>query len=102
MKCMKKLRKKPIFVKNESEISACAKNMNANTICPIFELSNVTGAGLDNLKSFLFKLKERLDLNINIQSEKDPAVFDIHENFLISGIGIVISGIMKSGVIKVN
>jgi GTPase len=56
---MKKLRKKHIFIKNEKEITACAKNMKSNTICPVFEVSNVTGKGLDGLKSFLFQLKER-------------------------------------------
>ena len=88
--------------KAEEEIKFCAKNLKSNSICPVFIVSNVTGAGLGILKMFLSLLKDRSKQNKLIKKPSDPVIFDIHENFLVSGSGLVISGILKSGTIKIG
>jgi len=71
-------------------------------VCPIFQVSSVTGKGIPELIKFLSFCKNRDTLNLLIKKETDPLEFDIHENFLVSGIGVVVSGVVKSGIAKTN
>lgn len=37
-----------------------------------------------------------------IKGVDDPFEFDIHEHFLVKGVGIVVSGLVKAGTVKVG
>lgn len=41
-------------------------------------------------------------LNKGYGKSTDPLEYDINENFMIPGIGLVVSGLVKSGVAKLN
>jgi len=47
---------KPILVKDSDDLDKIAEFMPNKTICPIFPISNVTGQGVNILKSFMSKL----------------------------------------------
>jgi GTPase len=73
------------------------KSGNYKSIIPIFKLSSVSGEGLPNFKQFVFNLDpyKRYELK-----EKQSPHFIIESTYQIRGIGIVVSGTMKDGIIK--
>jgi GTPase len=94
--------RKPIMVKTEEEIQISAKGLGTDKICPIFRVSSVTNDGVPELTKFMGLLKSRNKTNKLIKSPSDPVQYDINENFMVSGVGIVVSGIVKGGTIKNN
>lgn len=74
------------------------KNKNHKKL-PLFQVSNTTGENIDLLIHFLSKLEP----NNNWENEiKMEPLFLIEEVFQISGIGIVIYGTLKKGIIQLN
>jgi GTPase len=95
------LRKLPYFVNNEDDIPIVAKNITYDNCVPIFSISNVTGSGLDYLKKFMNLLNSRKSNN-SINNENQFVEFIIDGWFMITGVGIVVSGMLNSGKIKVG
>lgn len=71
-----------------------SKNFLSQRLCPIFQVSNVTGDNLDLLKSFMSMLRPSKPANTEA-----PAVFQIDETFSVPGVGTVISGTAVCGTI---
>ncbi len=65
----------------------------------MFKLSNVTGVGLDSLRTFLCGQKPTI--NWESKRQKD-SIYWIDNVYMVKGIGIVISGTLKTGEIKLN
>ena len=65
----------------------------------MFQLSNVTGQGLDPFRDYLFKIKNRVDWEKN---RSQDTILWIDNVYYVKGIGVVISGIVKRGEIKIN
>jgi GTPase len=83
-------------VKNEEDVIFSSKNLNNFSIVPIFHVSNVTGKGINLLKTFL-----------NIYTPvpkiiKNNVEFHVDNKFYVSGVGIVLGGQLISGKIKVG
>lgn len=76
--------------------------ISSERICPIFKISAVTGTGVPQLTRFLYKLKSRNGFSKDLNSKSAPVEFDIHEKFIVQGIGLVVSGLLKSGTVKIN
>lgn len=87
-------RKIPIFVKNMEETINTATQFVSQRICPIFQVSNVTGENLDLVRTFLNILPYRGHYN-----QEGPFEFLINEIFSVPHVGTVVSGVVKSGVI---
>ena len=96
------VKRRPIQIKNSEDIRICAESIASNCICPIFTCSSVTGDGVPDLIHFISMLNNRDKTNKLLKSSKDPIQFDINENFLVSGVGVVVSGLVKGGTIKLN
>ena len=45
--------KMPYLIKTEEDVLTCINSVSAGTVVPIFLVSNVTGAHMDHLKTFL-------------------------------------------------
>jgi GTPase len=87
-------RKIPIFVKDMEETINTATQFVSQRICPIFQVSNVTGHNLDLVRTFLNILPHR--------GQYDPSgafEFLISDTFSVPHVGTVVSGVVKSGVI---
>ena len=91
----------PFLLKETDDIEKVAQSISSDRVCPIFCVSSVTGSGYEILIKFLSLLESRKKYNI-LEDKKDNFEFDIHENFMIPGIGIVLSGVVKSGTAKPN
>lgn len=87
-------RKIPIFIKNREECINTATQFVSQRICPIFQVSNVTGENLDLVRTFLNILPHhgRYDADA-------PFEFHVNDTFSVPHVGTVVSGIVKSGVI---
>ena len=105
----------PIIIKkgDNDEINKCAEALDSDRVCPIFSISSVNGQGYTELTQFISKLHSRKEMfpRKTIETVNDPPIannkknlleFDIHEHFMVTGVGIVVSGLIKSGIAKVN
>eukprot|EP00042_Codosiga_hollandica_P051588 m.636482 g.636482 ORF g.636482 m.636482 type:complete len:627 (+) comp58310_c0_seq9:184-2064(+) len=90
-------RKLPVMVSSSDDVIVAASNFVSERICPIFQVSNVTGENIDKLKLFLNLLQTRTPVNDHL-----PAEFQIDEVFTVPGVGAVISGTTLQGTIRVN
>lgn len=87
-------RKIPIFVKDMEETINTAHQFVSQRICPIFQVSNVTGENLDLVRTFLNILPHRGNYD-----QDAPFECLINDTFSVPHVGTVVSGIVKSGVI---
>jgi len=94
--------RKPIVIRKEEDINAGAEALGTDRICPIFSCSSVTGDGLEKLTKFISLLTDRNKTNKFIKPVDAPIQFDIKRNFMVGGVGIVTSGIVRAGTIKIG
>nr|CAB3239949.1 GTP-binding protein 1-like [Phallusia mammillata] len=88
-------RKIPVLVANQDDVIVTATNFTSERVCPIFQISNVTGQNIDLLKMFLNLLNCRTKFN-----DKESHEFLIDDTFSVPGVGTVVSGTVMRGVIK--
>ncbi|KAH0602791.1 uncharacterized protein H6S33_008441 [Morchella sextelata] len=87
-------RKIPIFIKSKTDVVNTAKQFVSERICPVFQVSNVTGQGLDYIRTFL----NILPFHGKFDS-KSSFEFHVNDCFSVPFVGTVVSGVVKSGVI---
>ncbi|KAF1815013.1 P-loop containing nucleoside triphosphate hydrolase protein [Eremomyces bilateralis CBS 781.70] len=87
-------RKIPIFIKTREECINTATQFVSHRICPIFQVSNVTGENLPLIRLFLSLLPHHGNYNPNA-----PLEYHINDTFSVPFVGTVVSGVVKSGVI---
>lgn len=87
-------RKIPIFIKNREECINTATQFVSQRICPIFQVSNVTGESLDLVREFLNILPHH-----GHYDAEAPFEFHVNDTFSVPFVGTVVSGVIKSGVI---
>ena len=90
------VRKRPLLVKTEDDVYVAARSIGADSVTPIFMISAVDGRGLALLRLFLNLLPAREDWH---SRESEPAQFLIDEVFSVPGVGTVVAGTLKSGVV---
>ncbi len=98
-------KKMPLLIRSIEDVIHVIRSglLAANQLCPIFEVSNVTGQGIDFLRLF-FNLvrvpdgiRERWTANLD-----EPAEYQINETYTVPGVGTVVSGVVTSGAIRVG
>lgn len=87
-------RKIPIFIKTLEDTVNTATQFVNQRICPIFQVSNVTGECLDLVRTFLNILPHhgRYDSDA-------PLEFLVNDTFSVPFVGTVVSGVVKAGTI---
>lgn len=93
-------RKIPMFIESVPEVIVAAETFISERICPIFQVSNVTGLGLDNLRLFLNLLNTENALDK--YSKSGHTEFQISDHFSVAGVGTIVSGTVTSGKICVG
>lgn len=73
------------------------QNFLSERLCPIFKISNVTGEGLERLRTFLNILPSQSTYN----TEEDFH-YEINETYSVPFVGTVVSGILHSGVVRLQ
>lgn len=90
-------RKIPVIVSSHDDVIVSASNFTSERICPIFQVSNVTGDNIDLLKSFLNLLTVRGNYD-----ESELPIFQIDDTYSVPGVGTVVSGTTLQGTVHVN
>ncbi|KAJ8406643.1 hypothetical protein AAFF_G00295590 [Aldrovandia affinis] len=90
-------RKIPVLVQNKDDVIVTASNFSSERMCPIFQISNVTGENMELLKMFLNLLSSRTSY-----SDEEPAEFQIDDTYSVPGVGTVVSGTTLRGLIRLN
>ncbi|XP_028308718.1 GTP binding protein 1, like isoform X2 [Gouania willdenowi] len=90
-------RKIPVLVQNKDDVIVTASNFSSERMCPIFQISNVTGENMELLKMFLNLLSSRTTYN-----NDEPAEFQIDDTYSVPGVGTVVSGTTLRGLIRLN
>lgn len=86
-------RKIPTLIRNHEECISTATQFVSQRICPIFQVSNVTGESLDLVRTFLNILPHHGRYNSDA-----PFEFNVNDIFSVPFTGTVVSGIVRSGV----
>jgi GTPase len=97
--------KLPIIVKEDDDLNVYSQSILSNTVCPIFCVSSTTGDGIKKLRSFMGSLKSRVEqvkLNIECNPSNTKVEYLIDSIFNVKGIGLVSSGVLISGTVKVG
>lgn len=90
------VKKRPFVVRNRDDVITCARHMHADALAPIFLTSSVSGEGLDLVRLFYNLLPQRVDW---AERAAGHAEFIIDETFGVPGVGTVVAGTVKRGVI---
>ena len=85
-------RKIPIFIKNREDTINTATQFVSSRICPVFQVSNVTGESLDLVRTFLNILPHH-----GHYDAEAPFEFHVNDTFSVPFVGTVVSGVVKSG-----
>ncbi|KAJ2008821.1 hypothetical protein GGI04_000961 [Coemansia thaxteri] len=118
-------RKLPIAVKDRGSVVMAASRFVSQRVCPIFQVSNVTGEGIDCLQTFLNILPlsrhhsaaakqpatelSRSTTATAAKGKKGAATspesqtkmqFDISEIFTVPFVGTIVSGVVASGTLR--
>lgn len=93
------VKKKPFMVRNRDDVLTCARHMHTDSLAPVFLTSSVTGEGLELVRLFYNLLPQRHKWHDKV---KEYAEFIIDETFGVPGVGTVIAGTVKRGVITTN
>ena len=89
----------PFIVDTQEDAVLAARHISSGRIAPIFLASNVTGAGLDYLRTFLDLAPPRLEWEKRV--DQDLLVY-VDDKFLVKGVGLVVSGMLLQGRVSVN
>jgi GTPase len=91
------VRRIPIKVETKDDVVLAAKNVKTESVAPVFQISNVTGEGVDNLQDFLNLLGKRQPPPLTKEVE-----YHIDSTFQVHGVGTVCGGYLVSGVVNVG
>jgi GTPase len=97
--CKNRIKKIPYNIKNISDIVNVIKNIKSDSIVPVIQISNTTNYNLVLLKSLFHLLPVRNDYNQYINENVE---FLIDNTYSVTGHSTIVSGMIKSGTIKVN
>lgn len=87
-------RKIPIFIKDRESCINTATQFVSRRICPIFQVSNVTGQSVDLVRTFLNIIPHHGNYDADA-----PFEFHVNDTFSVPFVGTVVSGVVKSGVL---
>lgn len=89
----------PYRIKNNDDVILCSEKIYTNSFTPIFEVSNVSGLGMNYLKSFFNYLGNK-NKNYNDQKPFEYQIDCMFKN--IKGTTIVVGGNVIAGSVKIG
>lgn len=98
--------KMPILIKEDDNVALYSDSILSNTVCPIFQVSSTEGHGIEKLRSFIGCLLSRNEITKKLMkpdtSDLSKVEFLIDSIFNVKGVGLVASGVLISGSVKLG
>eukprot|EP00744_Colponema_vietnamica_P003000 GILI01004647.1.p1 GENE.GILI01004647.1~~GILI01004647.1.p1 ORF type:complete len:563 (+),score=147.71 GILI01004647.1:311-1999(+) len=95
-------RKIPFVIRKEEDVKICADSVAADRVCPIFNISNVTGEGIPFMRKFMSLLSSRVAVSGLFKAPSDMVEFSIDGVYSVTGVGMVVAGTMRAGSVEAN
>jgi GTPase len=92
-------RKTPVFVKSMETAVETSQSFAKERLCPIFQVSNVTGEGLDFVRTFLNLLPSSEADNEKFTADQ-PLEYSVTEVWSVPYVGTVVNGLVNGGSVK--
>lgn len=89
--------KLPLHVRVQKDIETVVENNEGARICPVFFVSSTSGENISLLTNFLARIRPRPMVLPKTLSKTE---MHIEETFQVSGIGLVVSGCVRNGVLQ--
>jgi GTPase len=90
------------FINNDKETDDYINHMCGNSeVIPIISISNKTGTNIDNLNQLLYHLPHR-EKWLSTNTDMNGSIYYIDGKFMVSGIGLVVSGTNKGAAINIR
>jgi GTPase len=94
---IRKKRRQLYKINDEKDITNINNSFtNKSKIIPFFTISNKNGYNVDLLTSFI----RQLESNHNWDEKTEDKIFDVSEFYNVKGVGVVIGGIVRKGIIN--
>jgi GTPase len=93
------VKKLPMHITSTDDVLTAAKNLVSDRIAPIFQVSNVTGAGIPLVLRLLELFPSRSKWSLHRESPREMV---IDSTFFVTGVGTVVGGIVTQGVFRPN
>ena len=93
-------RKTPVMISSKEDVLSAALRLPIERICPIFQVSSVTGHHLDLLSLFMNLIPSSQARYAPVQSK--PVELPVSDVFNVPFVGTVVSGVLTSGIVKVG
>lgn len=93
---------KMISASEEELIQKAVQMIKSERICPVFQVSSLSGFGFAHLTRYLYLLKSRMIESKNFDDASSPVQVDLHERYVVSGAGLVVSGLVRGGTVRVG
>ncbi|OLL23103.1 GTP-binding protein 1 [Neolecta irregularis DAH-3] len=90
-------RKIPIYINSMTEVVSTASHFVSERVCPIFQISNVTGLNLELLRTFLNIIPFHGEYHTD-----QPLEYAISDTFSVPFVGCVVSGVVNRGIVHVG
>ena len=87
----------PFVVRSDNDVALAARHVSYGRVAPIFLVSNLNGEGLDLLKKFFNLFPPKTDW---AEKSKEEFVCYIDEKFNVTGVGLVVAGLIENGSIR--
>lgn len=94
-------RKTPVFVKSSEVAVRLSTTFGQEKLCPIFQISNVTGEGLDYVRTFLNLLPASESDKAKFAPD-EPFEFAVTEIWSVPYVGTVVNGIVNAGTVHIG
>ncbi|KAK7205619.1 GTP binding protein [Myxozyma melibiosi] len=88
-------RKIPLLINSFQDVAEASMTFVSHRVCPIFQISSVSGDGLDLVRMFLNLLPFHGQFDTT-----GPFEFEINDTFSVPFVGTVVSGVVTSGSVK--
>ncbi|OAX41058.1 GTP-binding protein 1 [Rhizopogon vinicolor AM-OR11-026] len=92
-------RKTPVFVDSMEVAVESSQTFAQHKLCPIFRISNVTGEGLDYVRTFL-NLLPSSEADTETFTVDQPLEYSVTDVWSVPYVGTVVNGILSSGSVK--
>ncbi|BES97818.1 unnamed protein product [Nesidiocoris tenuis] len=93
------IRKIPMVVKTEDDVMTASSGQVREEVVPIFQVSSVTGEGLQLLARYLHVLPPGCGIREKERLDQELPEFQIDEIFRVADVGTVVGGLLTKGVI---